>query len=175
MKDPKSHQNYQKLNADLSDYEDDDHVLPVTGGLYLVTSPTIPYSFTLRKVTNAAQSTKSNYVGKLQKFKDMGVQVTDLVYENNVVNSGVHCHGTMQVPKKFNMKKFRTRGWHIKLDEIYDYAGWLSYMTKQNILEQNYSVSQASEALPVPQGFTDSDLDQEDTEPQIKLPKCKLF
>lgn len=125
-------------------------------------STTTPFSFTLRKCSNAYKSDRSDYKAKLDKFTAMGIQVTDYVYEKNHIDNGLHCHGIMQVPKKFNMKKFRTRGWHIRLDEIYDNAGWLAYITKEAVLE-----------IPeLPDNLSDvSDV----LEPQIKIPKIKLF
>lgn len=140
----------------------------------LTTSTTTPFAFTLRKVTKAENSTKSDYALKLQKFKDMGVQITDLSYEKNKTNSGLHCHGTMQIPKKFNMKKFRTRGWHIKLDEIYDYWGWCQYMTKEGSLE---TPSLNPIVDPDTAGAkSDSDTDERiEDEFKLKVPKCKLF
>lgn len=103
----------------------------------IIISVTTPYSFTLRKTTDPNESSMDDYKTKLAKFSNMGISITDHVYENNIVNNGIHCHGVMQIPKKFNMNRFRTRGWHIKLDEIYDRPGWDAYMAKQQILEQN--------------------------------------
>lgn len=113
------------------------------------------FAFTLRKTKLPA--TQKDYVSKLSKIKDLGCIITDHVYE---YEAGIHCHGVIQIPKDFNLIKLRTRGWRIQLDELYDYAGWLCYMTKQNILE----------TISPPE-----DEQSEDTPPQIKMPKCKLF
>lgn len=141
----------EKLSIILSEYD-----MSQNFSTEIFTSTTTPFSFTLRKVTNAAKSTKEDYKTKLQKFKDMGIAISDTVYERNEVNNGIHCHGVMQIPKKFNMKRFRTRGWNFKADEIYDYAGWLSYMTKQNVLESVFS-------------------EDEPVSPCFKMPTAKLF
>lgn len=101
----------------------------------ICSSSTTPFSFTLRKTAHADKSVRKDYELKLQKYKDIGITISDHAYESNHTNNGIHCHGVMQIPKKFDMKRFRSRGWHIKLDEIYDYAGWLCYITKESTLE----------------------------------------
>lgn len=129
----------------------------LVGGLYIAASSTTPYAFTLRKVTNAQKSNKADYITKFEKFKKMGIQITDYTFEKNHTNTGIHSHGVMQVPKSFSMKRFRTRGWHIHLDEIKDHAGWLAYITKENVLESQ---------LLLPESPKD---------PDFKMPTQRLF
>jgi len=90
-------------------------------------SDTTPYSFTLRKVKSPTQVCKEDYDAHLAKFTSQGVKLYDRVFENT---SGLHCHGTLGVPKKFNMKKFRVRGWSMVMCEVYDSWGWTQYLLK---------------------------------------------
>lgn len=126
----------------------------------LNSSLTTPYAFTLRRTTTKVDLTREIYEAKLSKIRDMGINITDHVYETT---AGLHCHGVMQVPKKFYMKRLRTRGWRIQLDEIYDYAGWLAYITKEHML---VSIVPNKVSDPV----TDSPKD-----PDFTMPRKKLF
>lgn len=115
-------------------------------------SPTTPYAFTLRKTKLPAS--KKDYESRLDKIRDLQCEITDHVYE---YESGIHCHGVIQVPKNFNTIKLRVRGWRLQLDELYNYAGWLCYMTKCNALE---AIAQQQD---------------HEQDPDFKMPKCKLF
>lgn len=101
--------------------------------LVVVRSVTTPYAFTLRKVGKKADDIYGQYVAKLVQLQDLGVKITDNVFEHK---GGVHMHGIMQIPKKFLMKRLRSRGWKLHLDEIYDLAGWQAYLAKEQILKE---------------------------------------
>lgn len=58
-----------------------------------------------------------------------GVTLGKLVYERDSHNQ-LHIHGTINVPKNFYRKKLNVYGYHIYFREIYDEAGWLSYISK---------------------------------------------
>jgi len=100
---------------------------------YTIYSETTPFAFTLRK--SKFPRCKSDYVDRMAKIEELGCSITDHVYEST---AGLHLHGIIQVPKDFNHKKLRVRGWRIQLDEIYNYAGWLSYITKECNLIQHH-------------------------------------
>lgn len=129
----------------------------------IVYAPTTPFAFTLRRVKMPV--ILQDYTDRLEKIKELGIKITDLAYE---MTGGIHCHGVMQIPKTCNgliKRKLRVRGWRIQLDELYDYAGWLSYITKENAL-QRLNISDVN----------DDNEDCSDTEPECKvLPKNKLF
>lgn len=128
------------------------------GELEIQESETVPFAFTLRKTKQPVS--KADYEAKLGKINALGCNVTDHVYESE---AGLHCHGVIQIPKDFNKIKLRTRGWRMYLEELYDYAGWLSYMTKQNILETN---------TPDVWWYKSSDSPRD---PDFKMPKKRLF
>lgn len=169
MKKQKTQITLDSSTEDLCPFDEDEGFTQddiLYGGIYLEPANTSPFSFTLRKASNAAKSTKKDYLYKLSKFKDMGITITNMVFENNHTNAGIHMHGTMSVPKKFNMKRFRTRGWHLSLKEIYDNFGWDMYMMKEQYLSASPTVG------PVPEGL---DADSVEVPPQIKIPKKRLF
>lgn len=93
---------------------------------------TTPFAFTLRKTKLPV--VKEDYLNKLAKIEKLGCEITDHVYEST---AGLHVHGIIQIPKSFDPKRLRVRGWRIQLDELYDYAGWLSYITKEAVLNEH--------------------------------------
>lgn len=149
-----------------------------------------PYAFTLRRVLSPENSTLGDYFRKINKWRAKGVVLQRHVCEHNVVNTGFHIHGIFLVPKKFNMKQFRIRGYHTYLDELYDKSGWDAYMSKEQILDQSgYGLSDERENSPLPKpkecprrGVAESPRLTEDQlcdecieECQIKIPKYRLF
>jgi len=76
-------------------------------------------------------------VNRLAKIEELGCSITDHVYEST---AGLHVHGIIQIPKtckNYVHRRLRVRGWRIQLDEIYNYAGWLAYITKECNLVQH--------------------------------------
>lgn len=124
------------------------------GGLEVKSSVTVPYCFTLRKVTNAGKSDQNDYLFKFEKFNRLGIDVSEWVFEKNHTNAGIHAHGVMQIPKSFQLKRLRTRGWHLHLDEMNNKAAWDAYCSKEQILNQEES---------------------EELEPCFKMPTKRLF
>lgn len=104
--------------------------------LDITTAVTVAYSFTMRKTTNPDSTKLDDYFKYINRWRAKGVILDKYVCEYNNTNKGYHLHGVFLIPKKFNMKQFRVRGFHMKLDEIYDKVGWDAYMSKQQILEQ---------------------------------------
>lgn len=137
--------------------------------MILQRSTTIPFSFTLRKSTNVAKSTEKDYMYKFDKFKDMGIELTNYVFEKNHANAGIHMHGTVSVPKKFNMKRFRTRGWHMHLTEIYDKGGWDQYCSKEQML------AHIDELGPIDTISSKDDESEDYSLVGFTMPKHKLF
>lgn len=85
------------------------------------------YGFTLRKVSNTAQTTIATYEDRLAKIRANGIEVRSHSYE---YEHGLHCHGIFVVPKSYKLERFRVRGWKMHLTEIYDELGWNIYMMK---------------------------------------------
>lgn len=114
----------------------------------------ICYGFTLRRVKLNKDVTKELYFDHLVKIFGQYCFFSDLVYENT---SGLHCHGIVKIHKNHALHRFRIRGWSLRLDELYDKAGWIRYINKDQL-------------------DTDSD-DGSDYEPNgdFKMPNKKLF
>jgi len=97
-------------------------------------SDSIPFAFTLRRTNlKNGMPTQEDYQVHVENLiRSTDVKVTNYVYERT---GGLHMHGIFQIPKKFNLKRFRIRGWKMHLEEIYDYDGWKRYMAKEQIIK----------------------------------------
>lgn len=95
-------------------------------------APTHPFAFTLRKSKNNKNSTVGDYINFMKKiFSKNNIKLIDNTYETE---NGLHTHGYIEIPKKFNFKKLRIRGWNIKVKEIYDMDGWTRYCYKKQLV-----------------------------------------
>lgn len=109
----------------------------------------VQYSFTLRKTKDNKNSKESDYEAYLTKFRIHGVHINMCYFEHT---SGLHCHGIMDVPSEFNMKKFRIYGWNMKYDLIYNYTEWVNYCMKDIIkreLEEQRKCFKVGRFLPM--------------------------
>jgi len=116
---------------------------------------TLAYAITMRKTKNPDKVKLSHYVNQMNYFKAyLGCYFEKVTFE---YTAGLHMHGVIIIPKNTSLVRFRVRGWSIRLDEIYDYNGWIQYINK----DQN----------------SDADTDLEDTpvEERFAMPKIKLF
>jgi len=87
------------------------------------------YAFTLRKTSLKKQPTPEDYFQHIEKWTCAGLcEIVDNVFE---YEAGIHMHGIMEIPKRVDLKRFRVRGWNIKLEEIYNLDGWRYYMLKE--------------------------------------------
>lgn len=101
--------------------------------LTVIKSDTHPYAFTLRKTSKKdGRVTKDMYHKRMGDIQKLGIEVPDYVFE---YEAGLHSHGVMNIPVKFNLKRLRVRGWNILVNEITDLKGWKRYMSKY----QSYS------------------------------------
>lgn len=111
------------------------------------------YGYTIRRTkdpTNADEAMYLSHIDRLNKLPGVVIEGKP-VFENT---KGLHCHGVIMIPKALDLKRFRFRGWHIFLEELYDPQGWYQYLTKE------------SKELP---------LDMIDPPDDSPLPKKKLF
>lgn len=92
------------------------------------------YAMTLRKTKTPTDRPLDcqHYEERLKQIRKLGITIDEYVYEET---SGLHVHGLCLVPRYFNFKRLRMRGWNIVLEEIYDYNGWLLYMMKDQAKE----------------------------------------
>jgi len=95
----------------------------------------VVYAITMRKTKNPSKVTELDYARQMTYFSEsMQCIFDDVVYETT---SGLHLHGIVRVPICYPFTRFRVRGWSIRLEEIYDLAGWLKYIRKDQLLEDD--------------------------------------
>lgn len=82
------------------------------------------YGFTLRKTTlkNVNREAYINHCNRLP-----WELYCDIVFE---MEAGLHCHGVAYINKAIDTKRFRFRGWNLKLEELYDPIQWTIYCNK---------------------------------------------
>lgn len=120
-------------------------------------------AFTLRRCKEPEKVTEKLYVSHLERLCNrLGLKIEHLYFEQT---HGLHCHGTFSSAKPIQEKQLRTRGWNLKLENIYDLKGWFNYITKD--IPDLMVVELPMEPEP------DTPLD-DNTEENIKLTK-KLF
>lgn len=94
------------------------------------------YAFTLRKNKDRSNNTREQY----HEFLNRGLY-THKKYHPEVIlkfetKAGLHCHGLCSIEGVKNKHMFYKMlkpqsGWHLKVEEVYDYEGWINYITKE--------------------------------------------
>lgn len=90
--------------------------------------PMTEVAFTLRRTKEphlANQKMYLDYIGRLTRT--LGADIQKVEFEET---AGLHCHGIFAVPDMIDRKRFRTRGWHMELKDIYNKQGWEDYCEK---------------------------------------------
>lgn len=136
-------------------------------------------AFTLRRCKDPEKATPSLYVKHIGKLSErLGFKVEHLYFEQT---NGLHCHGTFLNASPVQEKMLRTRGWNIKLKDVYDLNGWFKYITKDvapdiQILEAGNKVYTLRELPSTPPDSPLTDVQTEKLEHEI-IPtlKKKLF
>jgi len=82
------------------------------------------YGFTLRK-TSLKNVTREAYEAHCNRLP--WELYCDIVYE---MEGGLHCHGVAYINSAIDKKRFNMRGWHVKLEELYDPIQWQIYCNK---------------------------------------------
>jgi len=92
------------------------------------------WAFTLRKTTlKLGPIGQDKYKQHIENLcRGTSSVLNSFVFE---YTNGIHMHGILEIPKNAKMFRFRTRGWRLHLEEIYDYAGWNRYMMKEQHLQ----------------------------------------
>lgn len=85
----------------------------------------ISYGFTVKD----NRQDVTDYKPFLDNCKQHGCNVV-CSYEEYDEASRLHIHGIIEIPKGFYRKKICMKGLHVKLEELYDPAGWLRYIRK---------------------------------------------
>lgn len=84
------------------------------------------YSFTIRKVKLVSVD-KDTYMKHLARLPFSKTE--NIVFE---YTGGLHMHGIGVIPNSLDKKRFRFRGWHIYLKELWDRQGWEMYLKKDD-------------------------------------------
>lgn len=85
------------------------------------------WAFTV-KMLGAALPTSSNYAEVLAKYRDYGfIKEVESEYDSN---GRLHLHGIIMLRRGFHRKRLCTKGFHLKLESIYDEHGWVTYIQK---------------------------------------------
>lgn len=97
-------------------------------------APARQYAFTLRRTNLKQIISPETYFQHVEKWTNAGIcTIIDSVFEQA---SGLHMHGIIEIPKHVPMRRFRVRGWNIKLDELYNEEGWRYYMLKDQLTNE---------------------------------------
>ncbi len=92
------------------------------------TSSTIAFAYTV-KALGANDVTTGHYHPFFDRLNKLSIEVEYKVSERDKLGK-VHYHGIMYLPKGFYRKRLMINGFHIKLREITDKAGWITYIHK---------------------------------------------
>lgn len=85
------------------------------------------WGFTYRKLHNIANATRDDYLNVIKRLRFFDPYM-DHVFEEQPV---LHIHGVITLPKGFMRARLIEPGMSMKLEEIYDMLGWISYINKQ--------------------------------------------
>lgn len=98
----------------------------------IVKSDTVAYGFTVKKL-GKEQAEIEDYCAwfiHISKFKNV---VIEHHYPERDSQGKIHYHGVIYVPKTFYRKRLEFKGFHLKLEQIYDLQGWIRYITKDQL------------------------------------------
>lgn len=127
----------------------------------IVKSGYTSYGITIRCHTKRSAEEK-DYELFIEMMKRKGVIIHCIVYESDKCTTyhGVHVHGVVYIKKHFYRKGLQMVGYHIKLEEIYDWNGWMKYINKES--EPREPVLESGEAEVVGEPYTPTEEDYDD-------------
>lgn len=103
--------------------------------LQITKSDTRLYAITVRKTSKPETVSAVHYETYLQNLhENLNVTIYEYVYEHE---AGLHIHGIIEIPRGLNLNRFRTRGYRVHLEELYNRAGWLRYINKHVLPEDD--------------------------------------
>jgi len=108
-----------------------------------------PWAFTVKKL-GLGEVLVTDYISVMDVFRKFGY-VDCHHYERDSLGK-LHIHGIVLLRKGFLRKRLCVNGFHLKLVEIYNRAGWELYINKHNYLfDQKYEPkTQAKEEIIIP-------------------------
>lgn len=108
----------------------------------IVKSDSIAFAYTV-KALGAVNINKNHYDSFFQKLDKLGVKVEYKIGEKDSLGK-LHYHGIIYVKKGFFRKRIMMKGYHVKLEEIYNKEGWVKYIHKD--VQFDYLEEQAPSA-----------------------------
>lgn len=88
----------------------------------------ISFAYTV-KTLGSAEVTNADYEPFFERLKLLNVHCEYKIAEKDSKGK-LHYHGILYLKKGFFRKRISLRGFHIKLEELYDRKGWLKYIYK---------------------------------------------
>lgn len=102
----------------------------------------IAFAFTVKSL-GTIHLTELEYEKDIfDRWRKRGVEIEYCIPENDSTGK-LHYHGIIYLEKGFYRRRLLCRGYHMKLVEIYDRAGWLRYIEKD--LQYKHFEEQAEE------------------------------
>ena len=86
----------------------------------------IAFAYTVKSLGSDNNADYKPFFDKLERFK---IPVEYKIHEMDS-KSKIHYHGIIYLDKGFYRRRLTTKGFAIKLDEIYNKAGWVKYIHK---------------------------------------------
>lgn len=99
--------------------------------LEITRSQSKSYAFTVKKLGPRELNDLPEYWKWLAKVEQECI-VSRKYYETDS-DGNLHMHGIILVRKNFYLKKLCMKGYHVKFEELYDYDGWVKYITKDQL------------------------------------------
>lgn len=101
----------------------------------------VAYAYTVKVLSNKTMD--PNYEQDVfSRWRKLGVEFDCSVSERDSKGK-LHYHGIIYLRKGFYRRKLVVRGYHMKLEELYDRAGWIRYIEKD--LKYKHYEEQAKE------------------------------
>lgn len=88
----------------------------------------ISFAYTV-KTLGKRDVTSADYQPFFDRLNNLGIKVEYKIPEKDTKGK-LHYHGILYLRKGFFRKRICLKGFHVKLDELYDRKGWLKYIHK---------------------------------------------
>lgn len=101
----------------------------------------IAFAYTV-KVLGKADATKEDYAPFFDKLAKLTIPIEYKILERDS-HGKIHFHGIIYLKKGFFRRRICLKGFHVKLEELYDRKGWLRYIHKD--IQYHHLEQQAEE------------------------------
>lgn len=93
-------------------------------------SQSLAFAYTIKKLNKTNQPpSQGDYDVFFKKLSKFNITVEYKISELDS-KGHIHYHGILYLDKGFYRRKLMIKGFHMKLDEIYDKSGWVKYIHK---------------------------------------------